>query len=709
MLRFDFFTAAFLAFVLSWSNLPAHSAEADSAAHRRSVQTALNRLHQFVGNQENGRRWKNYLMSSALQAELAKGDDADPQVLADVLEKYSAETPGLEGPRFQAVRDALAAWHSELAPVSPEELPRLAREAVKTVEPVSAEKAARAKQELTAAMAELDRFLVRSGSAVATGWKKYLLWDNLTAQLEREEGPEADAVNAILDKFFANKNGLEMPRFTRVRVALRNYRDLSYAAGEEKFAENAGAALEQLAKHLEAYQSNPASGDDAIEIGRTLGELERTGQAPALVTNIRKQFGHPNLFASASQRFAAIGFEEDIHQIQPVRDNILGTNIVGTARMSGRTTLALLNSSQSAQFRILLSGTAVSNNMGYNGPVTLHTTGFTRINGSKALQMNAAGLSSWPAAATCATGTTIHSISARSGLVENIAWKRAGEQKRQAESIASQHAAGRVQAQMNQRTAGLIAENNERYREKFVKPLTRRGEFPRSLRFSSQSDRAMVRVVQANDSQLAAPAAPPKTETQHDLQIQAHESVVMNYGEALLGGYTLTDERLVELLRDDLKVEVPEEIKITEDKDPWEITFARETPVRATFADGGLKLAIRGSRFKRANQTINEPLEIFASYTIEKTPEGAKFTRQGDVEVTFLERERLGAAQIGFKTFIRRKFEALFKPEFAGEGLVLKDRWAKAGTVPLRELRSEGAWLTLGWDLRSPDRPLAVR
>jgi hypothetical protein len=50
-------------------------------------------------------------------------------------------------------------------------------------------------------------------------------------------------------------------------------------------------------------------------------------------------------------------------------------------------------------------------------------------------------------------------------------------------------------------------------------------------------------------------------------------------------------------------------------------------------------------------------------------------------------------------TFMRRKFRNLFKEEFVGEGLKLKGRWAAAGTVPLREIKSEGAWLTLGWSL----------
>ena len=49
--------------------------------------------------------------------------------------------------------------------------------------------------------------------------------------------------------------------------------------------------------------------------------------------------------------------------------------------------------------------------------------------------------------------------------------------------------------------------------------------------------------------------------------------------------------------------------------------------------------------------------------------------------------------------FMRRKFRNLYKEEFVGEGLQLKDRWAAAGTLRLAELQSGNAWLTLGWQM----------
>jgi hypothetical protein len=119
-------------------------------------------------------------------------------------------------------------------------------------------------------------------------------------------------------------------------------------------------------------------------------------------------------------------------------------------------------------------------------------------------------------------------------------------------------------------------------------------------------------------------------------------------------------------------------------------------------------MAIRGRRFTRGDQAINEPIEISARYTIEMTDSGSKLTRQGDVEVTFLERERLAAQHITFKTFLTRKFEAVFKPEIEAEGIVLKGRLAKAGKLQMQDLRSDKGWIAIGWQLVGPPKPPEV-
>jgi hypothetical protein len=276
---------------------------------------------------------------------------------------------------------------------------------------------------------------------------------------------------------------------------------------------------------------------------------------------------------------------------------------------------------------------------------------------------------------------------------------------------------------MDREAAGLIVEQNANYREKFKEPLVRRNAFPEVLQFSTTAERASAVMLQEGTDGIGAPDAPPEHTGASDIAVRAHESVVVNFGQVALGGEELTDVRLEKLIRDDLKAELPEELKVTlpdgtldPDKEPWSIIFAKELPVRAKFQDDGLWLAIRADGFTRGEgdepgkykPAITELVEIAAAYKIEKTQTGATLRRDGDVQIRFPNREnpdQITVRDNAIVTFMRRKFRSLFKEEFVGEGLKFKGRWADAGTARLQEINSSKAWLTLGWSLAESNPP----
>jgi hypothetical protein len=582
--------------------------------------------------------------------------------------------------------------------------------------PVKPQAAMQAKVELATAIRELERWLSRNPERAA-GWKRYLQWADLENVIAGQEPPAAEVVAQVHRKFTTNKPGLELPHFTRTRDALAKYAAVAISASDEKLQAQTSDQLAQLATHLEAYEKNPASSDDALAIGRGLAWLSQAQQAGHLQTAVLREYGHPNLYASVSERLAAVGMERYVNQVTPVRENILGTDLHGTARMTGRTSMGFVPNSRAATFNILLGGTAYSKNVGYNGPVTVHTTGVTSISGVKQIQMNANGLFGYRAGANCRTRSTINDLCANCGLIEKIAWKRAGQQKSQSEAIASSRAAARVAGQMDREAAGMIAEQNARYNERFKQPLARRNALPSELHFSSSADRAFVRMLELAPGRLAAPEVPPEHDAAHDIALRVHESLAVNFGESTLSGYEMTDVRLEKLIRDELKTELPEELRVTlddgtldPDKEPWSIIFAKELPVQARFQNGGLSLAIRADGFTRGEgdepgtykPALTELVEIAADYKIEKTDVGATLRREGDVQVRFPNRanpDQITVRDNATVTFMRRKFRSLFKEEFVGQGIKLKDRWERAGTLGLREIKSEGAWLSLGWQM----------
>ncbi len=578
-------------------------------------------------------------------------------------------------------------------------LEALAQQARDNMIVVTPEMVAGVKARTMAAVNDLHEYLRRSGPKNAAAWEAYLRWPELMAQLQAEV-PDPKVVESVLDKWEDNYPGLEAQRFVRTREAVRDYVYLAADVANENYAEEYARRVDELAGLVERYEESGSS-DDAVAIGRTLGWLERTGQAQQLVETVRARYQRPNFFGYGSARFAAIGFEQPVNRVTPVNDIILGTHVRGTAHMTGGTTLRLVPDPNVARFQLLLAGTAVSNNVGHNRGVTICSTGVTALQACKNLWMDEAGLFSSVATANGRTNTTITGIDGGGGRIrQRIATNRVYDSKPQAEVIASQRAAGRLQRSFEAEASPMVADANRRFMERFKTPLTRRNAYPEDVSFSTTPYYVVVKSLSADKNQIGAPTPPARLSLPFDVCTQMHESAVTNFGESLLAGMHLTDERLVQILRDELKTEVPDELQITEDKDPWSITFARESPARARFEDGRVFMAIRGDQFTRADQVVNEPIEITANYNIEITNEGtARLVRDGDVEVNFLERERLSAAQVTFRTFLRRKFRAMFKEEFVGEGLKPKGRWAKAGTLRLELIDSNNHWLNLGWNL----------
>src|SRR5690606_18078141 len=103
-----------------------------------------------------------------------------------------------------------------------------------------------------------------------------------------------------------------------------------------------------------------------------------------------------------------------------------------------------------------------------------------------------------------------------------------------------------------------------------------------------------------------------------------------NAAEVILAGRTLTDERLAELVKETTG-EVPEEPQITEDKDPWSITFSQDRPFSVIFDGQTVTMAIHARQFTRGDRVVGKPLLISARYKAEQQGLGARLVRDGEV------------------------------------------------------------------------------
>ncbi|MBA2117547.1 hypothetical protein [Bremerella alba] len=572
-----------------------------------------------------------------------------------------------------------------------------AKSEFKTVTPADV---ATAKSTLQTKLNSLQSLLSNGSSENEQAWKDFLRWDDLQAQLSAET-PDMRTLEEIYLKFKGSYAGLDKKQVVSARQALRTYINLAYFVQVDQYKQQFDMQLKTLSEAVKRY-TQKATGDDARSIGAILGWLEQGNQVPASVKMIRNKLDQPNLYASVSRELIAGGIRRSVDQVSPVREVILGTNVRGTAHMVGDVDVNLVPSKNRGLIELTLTGTVSSDNVGVNGPATIYSTGYSTIGASKLLSVDKDGLTPSAAVAHADTTTTFNAICAKLRLVQKIATKRAYQQKSQAEAIASQRTETRIEGRFDNETKDLVADANTRLQEKLYRPLNGRDEFPDEINVSTTSDHLNLEVMQASQSQLAAPGPAPATEDkQADLTLKLHESIVNNYGETFLAGVKLTDERLVELLKE-RDAEIPEELQITPDTDPWSITFDYQSPIQVVFDNDTLKIGIRGRQFTRGDNEVNRTIAISADYKIEKGENGTLLTRTGPVVVDFPTQERLGPLDLTAKTFLRKKFEAVFKQEIVGEGIKLEGQLEKAGTLRISSLSVTPGWFVGSWRLEAP-------
>ncbi len=81
-----------------------NAVQADTA---NELRFAVDRLTDFIGNDENAARWRRYLNLNVLEAQAARGNAADVGQLIECLRRFDSGASGLEHPKFKDARNAL--------------------------------------------------------------------------------------------------------------------------------------------------------------------------------------------------------------------------------------------------------------------------------------------------------------------------------------------------------------------------------------------------------------------------------------------------------------------------------------------------------------------------------------------------------------------------------------------------------------------------
>lgn len=664
---------------------------ADEAEALGNARQAAKSLDSWLGSGPNGRAWQTYLGGEALQTELAKDTQPAPAVLAKTIQQLNSHVPGLDGPKFVALRIAL---ENLLAQRPVEDVVLAAKGTFRAPDEPQVQQT---KAVLQAAVDKLDRYLV-AGGANGQGWKNYLGFGDLQEAIKA--GPEANlnTLRAIDKRFTENKVGLELPVFANVEVALAKYLRALAASKDAMAGTTLDSNLDELAKDLQSYASAPNEAT-AGEIANILAWLDQYGQAPAVAVSVKGRWSSPNAFVEVSDKILGAGIRQDVNDVTPVRDNILGTAVSGTAHTVGRLDTVLVPDAKRGVFDAVLAGTTYSKTVGRNGPATIYSTGTTKISGRKRVVVDSTGLKSYPATAAAVTSTRIDGVAAgRGGIVQRIASQKVAEGKGQAERVASQRAEAKIRARVEKEAGSGLSRANNDFQQKFRNPLLRRHAFPEVLDFSTQQDALLVTALQAGAGQLGAPGAPPKLDSPHPMAARIHESLINNAAASLWAGRTVTNE---EVKQDESERGqwVPEEFKAVPPQDTvGTVTFIDGRPVSLTLKDGGFNVVVRVKEFSSGDKVYKNAMDVTADYVIKQHEGGARLERQGDLKVEPAKGGKQSPQLLTLKTVLKKKFARVLLETMTFKALVLPGKWSKAGTLNITELKSDGGWVTIGWD-----------
>jgi len=607
---------------------------------------------------------------------------------------------GFVGLNLLVSMPAVGAAASEESVIPRAELLPACRAARTDFRPLDNTDVEQSRENLLQALSRLERRLELAGPNGAA-WGKYLQLEKLQALLQGAGPIDKTLLTRIHARFLAGYEGLELVWFLDVQQALHNYIATLNAVNNPAIKGAYESVIDRLTESLERYLKQPTT-EDALIISDSIRFLEQSRQAPRLVRSLKHHLVCPNLFAEVSEEIVGAGIAEAVDEILPIRDCILGTDISGTARTRGQISSTVRPDSEEGAIDVYFSGAAESDNVGYNGPVTIFSTSISQLTAHKRLWLNKTGFSSSPAVSQADTSIAIHDIQSRKGrrFVERLAWRRAMRQQAMAECIASRHAEDRLNLRMDRQAAEALERANQAYVEKFYRPFTERKLFPEMLQFTTDERNLRVVGLQAGSGKLAAPDLPPSADTNADILLKVHESMINNLAHDAFAGRTVYEEK-VQAVATDLLGYLPEKMKGEEDGKPWAITFAARQPISVTFADSGFRITLRGVRYFKGKDE-HPAMNVSVAYKIVQSPEGFKAVRQGEIEVfppDFVpgSGQQLDARRQVIRKLLEKRFSKVFEPEFLGEGLELPGKWKAAGKlIPVQIVCNDG-WLVIAW------------
>jgi hypothetical protein len=560
---------------------------------------------------------------------------------------------------------------------------------------------------LTTSIQKLEEFLKGHGAEIHQGWTTLLQVPTLKAELAQPR-PSTAVLESLSRGFYQNHLGLERPAFLTVRRELRGYLTAREYAAAQHPTQLYRERVEELQERLTRLDAefDEANAHRAGELVAWLEPLSTEGQS--LSAAVRGHYCRTNGMAHVSARAVNLLMARKVNESNWIAENVMGAATQGYAYTAGDVSLGFVPNQERGSLEIRLEGTVnVPSMTAQRGQITAYSSSQTALRATKQVQIDERGLSLLPALAACNTSMQLQDINANSRLVERLAWRRASRMIPEAETSANQLAQTEVTTKLNEQGAAMLSGVNDTFLNKICGPLLRADALPPSMRFWTNESHLRLSFSQWNDGQLAAASPAPRFPDEYDMGVGAHESMINNFTEVLLGGVTTHDEgwkKVVELMTGS----VPRPLWVHDRTPRWTATFEQKRPFIVHFDDNRACFTMRLTKVAHGETTFEHPVEVEARMIPRIMPDGPALFRDGELDIRVAPGME-SQAEAELRKFLASKVGAVFPPEMYFDGFA-----APAGgtigrlrQVQICEMRCQDGWMTLGYKIEGAESQTA--
>jgi hypothetical protein len=563
-----------------------------------------------------------------------------------------------------------------------------------------------APQEVAGVLDEIDALLPRT--PLAAEWRKYLLVDHLylaardrTADIESRRMLARRILERIDSMYLTagQRAFLQEPAMAKLAEHLHRwaYEPLDYA---------------QLLLRLEEHERRkPQGSGDLAEDWRSL-RWSPWSETEALADLLDTHYRNANVRVAISSQFINRLLPEMEPIDEDVNDHILGTPVSGRSRTLNRLFVELIPDRLRWRMGLVARGQVDSETRAEKGSVTLFSSGATMYRVRKLLTVDRRGVLFHGAEAEADNyseltdvATAFDEIPLVGSLMRTLARRGHSERIGDANAEVEYKVSNRVAERLDQEVAARLAEAEEKYRQKLLKPMHQLRLNPVALDMQTTEQRLIVRYRLAADNQLAAHTPRPLAPGDSWLSVQLNESAINNIIERL----KLSGRRVA--LRDlycEIGQVVGHDDVVPPDDLPDDliVRFADQDPVVVRFHEGRVELTMRFAEMQSGRNSWHN-FEVFTGYSGDTDGHLVRLVREDIIELRgYLGfRDKLPLRAIFNAMLARERPVTLLDPAITGNPRLadlkvtqyeIRDGWigvalSPRGEAPLELARRRGA------------------